>query len=225
MRRDFTVSHTVLRASRPVLLCAAVHGPVASGPSQSRWAHRELSQVRRFGRGVPVFHTSTGVHAHDAAAGMPGCVCSWWCGSGGVSWFRAVRGPVERSDSALRCVLCRTMSAPRRFTVVARSQKYAGFNLLVADTARRACGHLSNRGAGVPTSVTPGLHAVSNGALNGDWPKLRRGKDALQRMIASGTLHGDSVPWDDVSVGARWKGRGLGPVQDWDGRIRLSMLR
>ncbi len=58
--------------------------------------------------------------------------------------------------------------------------RYAGFNLLVADGDRFA--YQSNRGAGV-RELPPGIYAVANATLDTPWPKVARIKAALQALI------------------------------------------
>lgn len=61
--------------------------------------------------------------------------------------------------------------------------QYAGFNLLVSDGTE--LWYTGNRGA-EPQPVTPGIHALSNGLLDTEWPKTRRGTALLEQALADG---------------------------------------
>lgn len=87
-------------------------------------------------------------------------------------------------------------------TLAPEQQEYGAFNLLVYDGA--SLWYMSNRGAD-PQPVTPGVHALSNGLLDTDWPKTRRGAalmaDALgaedPRQSLLDLLTDDALPDDD----------------------------
>lgn len=59
--------------------------------------------------------------------------------------------------------------------------EYSGFNLLVADAA--AMHYLSNRADG-PQEVPPGVHGLSNRLLNEPWPKVERGRRAVDGLLS-----------------------------------------
>jgi uncharacterized protein with NRDE domain len=88
-------------------------------------------------------------------------------------------------------------------TLVSEQQEYGGFNLLVSDGHELAW--MSNRGA-APQRVAPGVHALSNGQLDTDWPKTRRGRALLAQAITQGPseqallaiLEDDEVPADEL---------------------------
>lgn len=65
--------------------------------------------------------------------------------------------------------------------LAARAPSFAPFNLLVADTD--TCCFLGNHPPAVRI-LTPGVHGMSNGALDAPWPKTRRLADTLQTWIA-----------------------------------------
>ncbi|MCL6270388.1 NRDE family protein [Sansalvadorimonas sp. 2012CJ34-2] len=80
---------------------------------------------------------------------------------------------------------------------------YAGFNLLLADS--NALWYYSNR-QDVIRQLEPGLYGLSNGLLNTPWPKVRRLKKKLRKVIDSGNitpqscidlLHDEKRPPDD----------------------------
>jgi uncharacterized protein with NRDE domain len=58
---------------------------------------------------------------------------------------------------------------------------YPGYNLLAG--TRDELFYYSNRGDGVH-KVQPGIHGLSNHLLDTCWPKVRRGKEGLGRIIA-----------------------------------------
>ncbi|MBV8034277.1 NRDE family protein [Roseateles sp.] len=59
---------------------------------------------------------------------------------------------------------------------------YNGFNLITADLARGAWHWISNR-APAPVALEPGLHGLSNAALDTPWPKTVGLKAALAQAI------------------------------------------
>lgn len=65
-------------------------------------------------------------------------------------------------------------------SIEAEQQEYGGFNLLVCDGDTLAW--MSNRGA-APQVVAPGIHALSNGQLDTEWPKTVRGKALMQSAL------------------------------------------
>jgi uncharacterized protein with NRDE domain len=60
---------------------------------------------------------------------------------------------------------------------------YNGFNLIFGDM-KRLC-WFSNHSA-LPQFLEPGSHGLSNHFLDTPWPKVKRGKDALERLVAPG---------------------------------------
>ena len=68
--------------------------------------------------------------------------------------------------------------------VEARAQEYNGFNLLVGDADDVFW--ISNRG-GAARRVEPGVHGLSNALLDTPWPKVRRGRAALARLLQAGS--------------------------------------
>ena len=53
--------------------------------------------------------------------------------------------------------------------------QYNGFNLILADVNSGTMVYISNRPGGDPViqTVAPGLHVLSNGAIDSPWPKVR----------------------------------------------------
>ncbi len=65
-----------------------------------------------------------------------------------------------------------------------RRSDYNGFNLLVWDSVD--LGYYSNRSNRAPEVLAPGYHGLSNHLLNTAWPKVRRGKTALESALMDG---------------------------------------
>ena len=61
-----------------------------------------------------------------------------------------------------------------------RADQYRGYNLLLTDGGELYCA--SNRGAPI-CNLPPGVHGVSNGPLDSDWPKVNRGRQLLAKAI------------------------------------------
>ncbi|PIQ62549.1 MAG: hypothetical protein COV99_06250, partial [Bacteroidetes bacterium CG12_big_fil_rev_8_21_14_0_65_60_17] len=70
--------------------------------------------------------------------------------------------------------------------ILDQGQMYNGFNLLLYDTEHLV--YVSNRIPDPPRIVTPGTYGLSNAALDTPWPKVTRGKEALDRTLASGRV-------------------------------------
>ncbi len=94
-----------------------------------------------------------------------------------------VVGPGERSRGELVTEFLTSDLTPNDYLdgVQARGGAYAGFGLLVGRPGEMA--YLSNRGAG-PRAVDPGVHGLSNHLLDTPWPKVRLGRQRLQRLLA-----------------------------------------
>ncbi len=67
--------------------------------------------------------------------------------------------------------------------LAARAAAYPPFNLLLADADR--CRYLGNHPAAA-AELAPGVHGMSNGALDAPWPKTRRLTAALEAWVAGG---------------------------------------
>lgn len=65
------------------------------------------------------------------------------------------------------------------------AREFGGTNLFAGDAD--SLWHWSNRG--LPARLmAPGLYGLSNGMLADDWPKMRRGREALAKLIAADAL-------------------------------------
>jgi uncharacterized protein with NRDE domain len=64
------------------------------------------------------------------------------------------------------------------------SDRYNGFIMIFGDAGRLY--YFSNRG-NIPPLLSPGIHGQSNHLLDTPWPKVLRGKEALERVLSSET--------------------------------------
>ncbi|WP_296250025.1 NRDE family protein [uncultured Stenotrophomonas sp.] len=69
-------------------------------------------------------------------------------------------------------------------TLASRAQEFAPFNLLVADA--ESCSYLGNHPQ-ARQDLAPGVHGMSNGALDAPWPKTRRLMGVLEDWLATGS--------------------------------------
>lgn len=67
-------------------------------------------------------------------------------------------------------------------TIFEEKVPYNGFNLLTKDGNELY--HFSNR-SGKPQKVAAGIHGLSNALLNTSWPKVDKGKEKLESLLAS----------------------------------------
>lgn len=71
-----------------------------------------------------------------------------------------------------------------------QAREFGGTNLFAGDAS--ALWHWSNRGQ-VARMVAPGLYGLSNGMLADDWPKMRRGREALARVITGDDIDEEAL--------------------------------
>lgn len=118
-----------------------------------------------------------------------------WLGIGPDGRFAAltnVRDPDQplgpRSRGELVAGFLRGRESPFDYLerVRSRASDYSGFNLLVGD-ARQLC--YFNPRTGAPRLLPPGLHGVSNAALDTPWPKLERARAALAERLDAADPH------------------------------------
>jgi uncharacterized protein with NRDE domain len=90
--------------------------------------------------------------------------------------------------------------------VHAARDSYREFNLLVGD--RDEAWYVGSRGEG-PRRLDPGIHALSNAALDTPWPKVRRARSGLSAALVAGAddvaarlwpLLADRTPADDAML-------------------------
>lgn len=88
----------------------------------------------------------------------------------------------------------------------AQAARYAGFNLLLWDGSELR--YLSNQDGFRTEALVPGIHGVSNAALDTPWPKLQRVKQGVAAWCASPRsdsaglldLLGDDLPAADTEL-------------------------
>jgi uncharacterized protein with NRDE domain len=113
-----------------------------------------------------------------------------WMGVDAAGRFAAItnfreleRGPANvRSRGELVTEYLLGDAAAERYLaeLAERANHYRGYNLLIAAGGALYCA--SNRGAPI-RRLPPGLHGISNGPLDSDWPKVDRGRRLLARAV------------------------------------------
>ncbi len=110
--------------------------------------------------------------------------------NGRVAAVTNVREPVPASGARSRGELVGDFVggsiAPSAYaaSVLARANDYAGFNLLLFDLSSTTPAlFVSNRGPRRLVTIDPGVHGLSNGALDADWPKVRRLSACLSQAM------------------------------------------
>lgn len=98
--------------------------------------------------------------------------------------------PGARSRGGLVAEFLRGRAAPGEYLAGLAPDTYAGFNLVVGD--RSSLWYLSNR-TGPARALGPGVYGVSNAALDTPWPKVRRGRENLARLVAAGAASPEAV--------------------------------
>lgn len=128
----------------------------------------------------------------------------------------------SRGDLVTGFLLGRASLDEYREILEGQAERYNGFTLLFGDSRHLFC--LSNRG-GASSPVQPGIHGISNHLLDTPWPKVVRGRQALENMLAHGAepsaeamfslLADRSMPDEsllpDTGIGPEWE-RLLAPV-------------
>lgn len=76
-----------------------------------------------------------------------------------------------------------------------QSQQYAGFNLIAGELKSDmvVMTYLSNQAGQGPQTLTPGIHVLSNGALNDMWPKSEKLAKGLKDLMHSSQLSVDEI--------------------------------
>jgi len=123
-----------------------------------------------------------------------------WMGVSRTGRFAALtnfRDPLtNRNGAPSRGALVRDFLTGRELpfaylTRIAREgASYNGFNLLVGD--QEGLFYYSNR-KGCVQAVEPGIHGLSNRFLDSPWPKVERGKVALERVCSNGGVTPEAV--------------------------------
>jgi uncharacterized protein with NRDE domain len=72
-----------------------------------------------------------------------------------------------------------------------RASRYAGFNLLIGNP--QALLYFTNRNGDGARALEPGLYGLSNHWLDSPWPKLRRTREGLTRLLAAGSVESEAL--------------------------------
>jgi len=88
--------------------------------------------------------------------------------------------------------LCGSLSAADYLEFLRREgEDYNGFNLVFGEPERLR--YFSNRGD-LPSSLAPGIHGISNHLLDTPWPKVTRGREAMESLVAAGNaIHPEAL--------------------------------
>lgn len=109
-----------------------------------------------------------------------------------VTNFRETTPPPEDATSRGTMVadFLRSTESPERWLESLRggANRFAGFNLFIATPDE--VGFLTNRSDHV-TSLEPGVHGLSNGPWNADWPKVARAIKGMEDALGSDSVEED----------------------------------
>lgn len=150
----------------------------------------------------------------DLLCGLDLAAGGTWLGMTRAGRFAAVtnfrepiqdRTPGNRSRGMLPLGFLESDDSPQHWLarLQPEQEQYGGFNLVVSDGD--SLWYMGNRGA-EPQPVAPGIHALSNGLLDTEWPKTRRGKQLMGEALEHGAnmdallaiLADDHVPDDEA---------------------------
>lgn len=152
------------------------------------------------------------LHNRDEFYSRPTEALAWWAGEtilggrdvlGGGTWlgctkegrvafltnFRELLNlphPNSRGDLALRFL--QSNKSPQEFAeqVLKEAHLYNGFNLILADICNSTMVYVSNRPKQdhlCVTQVTPGIHVLTNAALDAPWPKAERLRHNFKELV------------------------------------------
>lgn len=149
-----------------------------------------------------------------------------WMGVTRAGRFAAItnfRDPAERRSTApsrgtlvTEFLLSGEPPEPFLASIAPRAGAYNGFNLIVGD--RASLWYFASR-EGAMRPVEPGVHGLSNHLLDEPWPKVRRGRSAMQAALAdadpaprlfrmlSDTNPAPDEELPDTGVGITWERR------------------
>lgn len=151
---------------------------------------------------------------------------SWFALERGGRWAAVTNfreGPRATAASRSRGALVRdyltgqhSAAAYSEALLQEQAAEFPGFNLLLADAGSLYC--LSNRNGG-NIEVSPGIHGLSNHALDTPWPKVRKGRqrlaelmDAEQDALMAGLFEilldrdqARDTELPDTGIGAEWE--------------------
>jgi uncharacterized protein with NRDE domain len=107
--------------------------------------------------------------------------------------------------------------------VVATTAHYNGYNLIAGDLLSACWG--SNRSAGV-RDLGPGIHGISNAAMDAPWPKVLRSKAALGAWCATSTSNVDALfaLLGDRSIAPDAQLPATGVSLEWERRLSAAFI-
>jgi uncharacterized protein with NRDE domain len=131
-------------------------------------------------------------------AGRDLCAGGTWLAIGDTGRFATVTNyretlqvqPAERSRGELVAGFVASGESPLEFMQGIDGDRYAGFSLLAGTPESMAC--VSNRGDAA-RPLEPGLYGLSNASLDTPWPKVRRSKARLEKLLAKETVDFDAL--------------------------------
>jgi uncharacterized protein with NRDE domain len=91
-----------------------------------------------------------------------------------------VQNPISRGELVSEYLAGNDSPMEYLSKVKDESERYNGFNLLVGDSS--SLFYFSNRNNKI-VKVSPGVHGLSNHLLDTPWPKVKKGKQALEKSI------------------------------------------
>ena len=155
-----------------------------------------------------------------------------WMGVTHTGRFAAVtnfRDPSEkrstaRSRGTLVTEFLLGTASPRAFleTVAGHAAEYNAFNLIVGDGDSLWC--YGSRD-GPPRAIEPGIHGLSNHVLDEPWPKVVRGRAALERSLGEqdpAPQLFDFLSDPGVTRDSELPGTGVG--LDWERRLSAALI-
>ncbi|WP_110456835.1 NRDE family protein [Shewanella algidipiscicola] len=129
---------------------------------------------------------------HHVLAGKDLQAGGSWLGinqQGDIAALTNIRAPEQlHTDSRSRGELViKALNEPSRIThdwLSEHHQRYNPFNLLFGHRDQLYCYHSLDNSL---KQLTPGFHAISNGALDDIWPKMAKGTRALEQQLSQTT--------------------------------------
>jgi len=137
---------------------------------------------------------------------------------------RTVVDARSRGDLVRSFLLSRESALAAADSMYREKEAFNGFNLLLYDTDTLV--YLSNRTSGGPHVMEPGIYGLSNAALDTPWPKVEKGKAALRRALAEGSLdtHALLSILEDTSVADDESLPSTGVPLDWERTLSAACI-
>ncbi len=134
------------------------------------------------------------------------------------------RRSTARSRGGLVTEFLVSSESPERYLarVADEAGAYNGFNLIVGDGA--SLWYFGSR-EGTARAISPGVHGLSNHVLDEPWPKVIRGRQAMERALADDdpfpslfTLLGDPLGVPDAELPR------TGVALEWERRLAAPLI-